>query len=232
MALFTIEPTPLTIPGAVLWMRPDDTRSSNMTASVNRLSAIKNLANNRLLIQNPVSSNQPGTGVSTINGLNAIQFDNDNNRWLTTGLSTMTNSTFFIVIQKFIANTQGLISGSDQIMRPTFNDTAGFISNDGTTSITTTSGASLLTTPAILGITCDAASSTRNLYKSSLTINISGGYDGSYNQQFFGTQAASSGSARGGYNQGETVIYNRVLTSTEITKIMRYLANRWGIILT
>lgn len=230
MAFFTIEPTPLTIPGAVLWMRPDDTRSSNMTASVNRLSAIKNLANNRLLIQNPVSANQPGTGVSTINGLNAIQFDDDNNRWLTTGLSTMTNSTFFIVIQKFIANTQGLISG--QIMRPTVSDTAGFSSNDGTTSITTTSGASLLTTPAILGMTCNAVSSTRNLYKSSLTIDISGGYDGSYNQLFFGTQTASSGSARGGYNQGEAVIYNRVLTSTEITKIMRYLANRWGIILT
>lgn len=235
MAIFPIQPTPMIIPGCVLWMRPDDTSSSNMTVSSNRLSAIKNLANNRILISNGTTANQPSSGLATINGLNAIQFDNDLNRWLTTGLSTtLTNLTIFLVAQKFISNSGGLVlcgPGAEQSIR-----FAGVVTNilstDNTTTITATSASSFVTTPSIIGLVCNASTLTRAIYINSTTINATGVYDGTIGTQFFGTNAASSGSARGGYNQGETVIYNRVLTTSEIATIINYLSNKWGIDLT
>jgi hypothetical protein len=238
MAAFRIQPTPLTIPSAsncLLWMRPDDTSSSNMTFSANRLSAIKNLANNRVLINNGTTANQPSTGLVTINGLNALGFDNDNNRWLTTGLpATLTNFAIFAVVQQVVSGAQGTIfaggSTVQTIRMGTTNN--GFDSNDSTTTIALTTGTSVLTAPAIFAVTANVATSTRNLYVNSATIGASGAYDGSVPPSFFGTGSASSGSARGGFNLGETIIYNKALSATEITTIMRYLSNRSGVILT
>jgi len=216
-----------------LWMRPRDTRPSNITSSAGRLSAIKNLANNRNLISNGVTANQPSTGAVTINGLNALGFDNDNNRWLATGLpATMTNFTFFTVAQR-VGSSQGIVLGGAStisIIRFTANS-LGFNSDDGTSTLTLASGTSVLTAPAIFAITGNAATSTRNLYKNSATIGTTGAYDGNITPSFFGTAAASSGSARG-FNMGETIMYNKVLSSDEIIRIMRYLANESGVILT
>ena len=238
MAVFPIEPTPLIIPSAsncLLWMRPSDTRSSNITASAGRLSAIKNLANNRTLINNGVTANQPSTGVETINGLNAIGFDNDNNRWLVTGLpATMSNFTFFTVVQQVVSASQGMVlagASAVQIMRMSASN-LGYSSTDGTTAISLTAGASVLTAPAIFAITGNATTSTRNLYKNSPTIGATGAYDGGIVPSFFGTSAAGSGNGRGGFKMGETIMYKSVLSADEITRIMRYLANEWGVILT
>jgi hypothetical protein len=237
MATLT-EPVPLIIPSAsncLLWMRPQDTGAENMTFSGGRLSAIKNLANNRTLINNTVTANQPSTGVETINGLNAIGFDNDNNRWLVTGLpASMTNFTFFTVVQQVVSATQGLVfagSSSVQTIRMTVGNT-GFNTNDGTTALTLTAGASVLTAPAIFAITGNATTLTRNLYKNSATIGTTGAYDGGIVPAFFGSAAAGSGNARGGFKMGETIMYKSVLSAGEITTIMRYLANQWGVILT
>ena len=214
-------------------MRPDDTSLSNMTFSSNRLSAIKNLANNRVLINNGTTANQPSTGLVTINGLNAIGFDNDNNRWLNIGISTLTNFTIFLVVQQVISATQALLfggGGSNQ-MRMTVGNT-GFNTTDGTTTLSITAGASVLTAPAIFAITANVSTSTRNLYKNSATAGITGAYDGSFLGTSFGAATASAGNARGGFSLGESIIYNKALSAAEITTIMRYLANRWGVILT
>lgn len=216
-------------------MRPDDTSSSNMTFSANRLSAIKNLANNRILISNGVAANQPSTGLVTINGLNAIGFDNDNNRWLTTGLpSTISNFTVFVVVQQAVSGAQGAIFAGGSAVRTIRMNTTnnGFDSNDGTTTIASTTGTSVLTAPAIFAVTANVATSTRNLYVNSATIGASGAYDGSVPPSFFGTGSGTSGIARGGFNLGETIIYNKALSATEITTIMQYLSNRSGVILT
>ena len=239
MSVLPIQPTPLTIPSAsncLLWMRPDDTRSSNMTFSANRLSAIKNLANNRVLISNGTTANQPSTGLVTIKGLNALGFDNDSSRWLNTGLpATLTNFTIFVVVQQVVSGNAGHIfastTGSKQTIRMNVNN-LGFTSNDGTTTLALASGDSVLTNPAIFALTGNVSTSTRNLYKNSITAGISGGYNGTIGASFFGTTAAASGSARGGFNLGETIIYNKALSATEITTIMRYLSNRSGVILT
>ena len=237
MATLT-EPVPLIIPSAsncLLWIRPQDTRAENMTSSADRLSSIKNLANNRFLINNGVTANQPSTGVETINGLNAIGFDNDNNRWLTTGLpATMTNFTFFTVVQQVVSGTQGLVlsgGGTVQIMRMSLTN-LGYSSNDGTTTITLAAGTSVLTAPAIFAITGNVATSTRNLYKNSPTIGATGAYDGGMIPNFFGTGAVGSGNARGGFKMGETIMYNKALSADEITRIMQYLSNQSGVILT
>lgn len=236
MAVFPIQPTPLIIPSAsncILWMRPDDTSSSNMTFSGNRLSAIKNLANNRVLINNVTTANQPSTGLVTINGLNAIGFDNDNNRWLNLNISILTNFTIFVVAQQVVSAGQGMLlggGGSNQ-MRTTASNT-GFNSNDGTTSLSLTAGASVLTAPAIFAITANVSTSTRNLYKNSATAGTTGAYDGSFLASAFGAATASSGNARGGFNLGETIIYNKALSAAEITTIMQFLSNRSGVILT
>jgi hypothetical protein len=237
MATLT-EPVPLIIPSAsncLLWMRPQDVRAENMTFSGGRLSAIKNLANDRNLISNGVTANQPSTGAVTINGLNAIGFDNDNNRWLTTGLpATMTNFTFFTVVQQVVSGTQGLVlsgGGTVQIMRMSLTN-LGYSSNDGTTTITLAAGTSVLTAPAIFAITGNVATSTRNLYKNSPTIGATGAYDGGMIPNFFGTGAVGSGNARGGFKMGETIMYNKALSADEITRIMQYLSNQSGVILT
>lgn len=233
-----IQRTPLIIPSCsncILWMRPDITTSDNMTFSGNRLSAIKNLANNKILISNGTTANQPSTGLVTINGLNALGFDNDNNRWLTTGLpATINNFTVFTVVQQAVSGAQGTIFAGGSAVRTIRMNTTnnGFTSNDGTTTIASTTGTSVLTEPAIFAVTANVATSTRNLYVNSATIGASGAYDGSVPPSFFGTGSASSGSARGGFNLGETIIYNKALSATEITTIMRYLADKSGVILT
>lgn len=238
MAVFPIQPTPLTIASAsncILWMRPDDTSSDNMTFSANRLSAIKNLANNRFLINNGTTANQPSTGLVTINGLNALGFDNDNNRWLNLGIpTTLTNFTIFVVVQQAVSATQGMVfagGSTNQIMRMSSSNT-GFNSNDGTTALTLTAGVSVLTAPAIFAVTANASTLIRNLYKNSATIAVTGAYDGSVLATLFGAATAGTGNARGGFNLGETIIYNKALSAAEITEIMQFLSNRSGVILT
>jgi len=238
MAVFPIQPVPLIIPSAsncLLWMRPQDTRAENMTFSAGRLAAIKNLANNRNLINNTVTANQPSTGVETINGLNAIGFDNDNNRWLLTGLpASITNFTVFVVVQQLVSATQGIVFGgsaSVQTIRMTIGNT-GFNTNDGTTGLSLTAGVSVLTAPAIFAITGNATTLIRNLYKNSATIGTTGAYDGGIVPAFFGSAFSGSGNARGGFKMGETIVYKSVLSADEITTIMRYLANQSGVILT
>ena len=238
MAASPTEVKPLTIPSAsncILWMRPDDTSSSNMTSSANRLSAIKNLANNRVLISNGTTANQPSTGLVTINGLNALGFDNDNNRWLTTGIpASLTNFTVFAVVQQVVSGAQGVVFGgssTNQVVRMTVGNT-GFNSTDGTTGLSITAGVSVLTAPAIFAVTANASTSTRNLYKNSATIGTTGTYDGSISATLFGAATGSTGNARGGFNLGETIIYNKALSATEITTIMQFLSNRSGVILT
>ena len=229
---------PLTISSAsncILWIRPDLIDSDNMTFSANRLSAIKNLANNRFLISNGTTANQPSTGLVTIRGLNALGFDNDNNRWLNLGIPTsLTNFTIFAVVQQAVSGTQGVVFGggaSNQIIRMTVGNT-GFNSTDGTTGLSITAGVSVLTAPAIFAVTANASTSTRNLYKNSATIGATGTYDGSISATLFGAATGSTGNARGGFNLGETIIYNKALSATEITTIMQFLSNRSGVILT
>lgn len=238
MAASPTEVKPLTIPSAsncILWMRPDDTTSDNMTSSANRLSAIKNLANNRFLISNGTTANQPSTGLVAIRGLNALGFDNDNNRWLNLGIpATLTNFTVFAVVQQVVSGTQGVVFGggaSNQIIRMTVGNT-GFNSNDGTTGLTLTAGVSVLTAPAIFAVTGNASTSTRNLYKNSATVGTTGTYDGSVTATLLGAASAGTGNARGGFNLGETIIYNKALSAAEITTIMQFLSNRSGVILT
>jgi hypothetical protein len=238
MAVFPIQPTPLTIPSAsncILWMRPDDTSSSNMTSSANRLSAIKNLANNRVLTSNGTTANQPSTGLVTINGLNALGFDNDNNRWLNLGIpAPLTNFTIFVVVQQAVSAAQGIVfggGGSNQVIRMSSTN-LGYNSTDGVTGLSITTGVSVLTAPAIFAITGNVSTSTRNLYKNSATIATTGSYDGAITATLFGSAATGSGNARGGFNLGETVIYNKALSATEITAIMQFLSNRSGVILT
>jgi len=238
MAVFPIQPTPLTIASAsncILWMRPDDTSSDNMTFSANRLSAIKNLANNRFLINNGTTANQPSTGLVTINGLNALGFDNDNNRWLNLGIpASLTNFTIFVVVQQAVSGSQGMVFGgtnTSQVMRMAGNN-LGYNSYDTTTSISLSTGVSVLTAPAIFAITANVSTSTRNLYKNSATIAVTGAYDGSISATYFGAATAGTGNARGGFNLGETIIYNKALSAAEITEIMQFLSNRSGVILT
>jgi len=235
MAIFPNNPVPLTIASAsncLFWIRPQDTSASNMTFSGGRLSAIKNLANNRILASNAVTANQPSTGVVTIGGLNALGFDNDNNRWLGTGLTaTLTNFTFFCVFQKDVNNSVGIISSCGTI-RPAFNN-LGYTAGDGATTLTCASGVSTLTEPAIFALTCDLSTLTRNGYKNSPTIAATAAYNGSTTSpNYLGTVNPTSGAGRGGFNLGETIIYNKVLSADEITTIMRYLANSSGVILT
>lgn len=236
MAVFPIEPTPLTISSAsncILWMRPQDTKASNMTTSGGRLSAIKNLANNRILINQTTAAYQPASGVATINGLNALRYDNDNNRWLFTNITTLTNLTIFVVVQQFVAGVQAHVfagTGAEQTIR--LGSNTGFTCNDSSTALGLTGGTSIITEPAILAVRANASLLTRNLYKNSATSGTSGVYDGTMGAQFFGTNANAAGGARGGFNQGETIIYNKALSDSEIITIMRYLANQWGVILT
>jgi hypothetical protein len=236
MALFTKESTPLTISGCIVWMVPSDTRSTNITASGGRLSAIKNLANNRSLINNTVSANQPATGTQTINGLNSIYFDNDNNRWLNTNLSVVIRygtQTMFTVVQAKDSGYSGLVYSGDageQSIRLQTDNTA-FNSSDGTIGLTFSGGASYYNAPAILGIVANSNNSTRLLYKNSDTAGVSGTYDGSLGCYYFGTNSPISGFARGGFKLGETIIYNKALSANEITIIVRYLARKWGTIL-
>ena len=213
-------------------MRPQDTTPDNMTFSDNRLSAIKNLANNRILIRNTVLANQPGTGVATINGLNAISFDNDNSRWLLTGIpGNLASFTAFFVVQKTFSASVGTVLGGGGTTLVRFNTVeASFLTGDGTTQLTISTGASMFTAPAIIAVVAIAGSSTRNVYKNSLTVGATGAYDGGITPALFGTN--NTGSGVGGFNLGETVIYNTSLSTDEITRIMRYLADKSGVILT
>lgn len=219
----------LAIPGILSAVSALDV--DGITRSGGRVSVMRNRVNVSANATQPTSSAQPASGV-TINGKNAIFFDNDNNRFLNSNIgSSLTNATIFVVVQQVVSGALGHIiagTGANQTIRVASGN-LGFTSNDGTTTITNSAGPSLLTTPAILALTCDAGGSSRASYLSSLTAQQTGSYDGTIGSQFFGTISSVAGNARGGYSQGESIIANRVYTKQEIALTNFILSRMWGI---
>jgi hypothetical protein len=221
---------PLIIPGCSLWMKAKDTSSSNMTVSGGRVASIRNLAGG--YITQGTAAAQPAN-TSFINGFPALSFDADSNRWLNTNIAaTLTNCTIFCVVQQEVAASQGMViggAGAAQTIRMTGNN-LGYTSNDLTTTLTLSSGSSVLTEPAIFAVTCDATGSARSLYKNSVTAGTTGAYDGTISPQYIGGGGVL-GAARGGFKLGEMVIFNRQTPADDLLTMLRYLSNDWGIAL-
>jgi len=226
-----ITQVPLTIPSCKLWMIGNDLSQSNMTESAGRVSSIRNLASNAPITQ-VTGANQPAN-TGTINGLSAISFDNDNARLFNTNIPAYTNTTIICVAMVSVLNTQGIVVGGTtstrQTMRFNLDASNGFTCGDATSVVTYAPGGNSLNVPKILCVTADVPTTTRNLYQNSFSaVATTGSYNGTLGATLLGASGDSSNS-RGGFYLGEAIVYNRVLSSTELATVFVYLSNKWGI---
>jgi hypothetical protein len=229
MTAFPIEKTPQTMPGNILWLDAQD--PSTITSSSNLVSLWIDKSNRKNNAVQVTTINQPSINVNTISGLPAISF-NGLNSVLTgnlAGFSGQPYSIFTVGQRRSSAAFNYFFSSSStavnlgwrtdnliyhQIFAGAINTISQTISPTYTTP-----------TPTILAGT--QSSTTRKLYVNSITSAVT--------DTLANDNAAATQFSLGFFNVyasidlGEIIIFNRVLSDEERTKIIRYLSKRWGI---
>lgn len=229
MTAFPIEKTPQTMSGNILWLDAQD--PSTITSSSNLVSLWRDKSNRRNNAVQGTAVNQPSINVNTISGLPAISF-NGLNSVLTgnlAGFSGQPYSIFTVGQRRSSAAFNYFFSSSamsvnlgwradNVIYHQMFGGAVNTISAIATPVYTTP-------TPIILAGT--QSSTTRNTYLNSITSAVT--------DTFANDNATATQFSLGFFNLyasidlGEIIIFNRVLSDEERTKIIRYLSKKWGI---
>ena len=235
MSTFPITLLPTTIPGLHTWIDFADT--STITATGNAVSAVRNKANSQITLTQPNAINQPISGVRTINGLNVIDFDGIND--------FMQFSTNKVVSEPFTLFTLAQVDGAagQTIMGSQTSATAGqwtLIKNGGFA----------IFQPYAFG-SGGAASGGVHTYNSSPNIHTVSLANGQTIKYQLNNGAISADVVLSGYDNavatalcigastgasafldgaiGEIIVYGSVLSTTDITRVNRYLANKWAL---
>ncbi len=240
MAVFPIEQTPLTLPGCQLWLDSSDPTTIIQSAgSVSQWSDKSGFKNH--MVQ-PTGSAQPTYASNVINGKAAIQTDGIT-QYMGSSVSIVPGQTFSIVYlaQRVSGDlfTYGINfqnSGNSQwtVLGWRDNGTALWYQSRGPVNTVLSIGTiAPYSTPQTSIFTTTQSSTT-----------ATGTYDDNFGNHLTASAAQVNnfttpatgffGNFNGNYyhiNVGEIMFYNRDLTSTEITKLKRYLANKWGVAL-
>ena len=234
---------PLTIPSCVGWMDAADTSTSNITSSGGAVSQIANKANSQIPFVQAAGADQPTTGIRTINGLNALDFDGSTEYLSANGLAGLftgsdKSMTVFSVCQSDAPSggTQqsiwglGYSSTTNPIMYQYYlSSTNGITRRDDAGTIVTIS-------PAIIsGVNVNAivfSGTTVSSYTNATTNASGSAMDvGNITVDRFAIGALLRPTAGQFFNGviSEVIIYNTALTDEQRISIQRYLGNKWGI---
>lgn len=225
---------PLQIQNLSCWLDAAD--ASTITSSGGLISAWKDKSNNACNATQATGGNQPSTGSATINGLNAIGFNGSSSFFSLAKNLNFVDGSLFVVLTQTIAQRGMIMSlGTSNKQIRLESDTRlgvaasnnNWVSGGGLGTINTTMTLGL-NTPSIAGFVGDT---TLTFYKNntSETGGVSRVNTTAFNLVNIGS--FNGASTWLGANIGEIVFYSRVLTSTEILAINRYLANKWSIAL-
>lgn len=224
--------TPANIAGLQLWLDADDLSTiTEVSGKVSQWDDKSSAGNN---VTQGVADDQPTTNATTHNSRNVLDFDGTNDFLLIPsglyGIPAGNNTTFMVVKSNLAETVQRMlflgISGSTK-MGFTYEVTAGVV-------LFIHGGA-----PQVTGVT----ESNFNIFRgrrsgTTEAISLNGATEVTDTSAVDNTaNEASIGSYRHGSDNflngsiAEVLIYNRSLTSAEITSVEVYLSNKWGITL-
>jgi len=235
MSTFPITLLPTTIPWLRTWIDFADT--STITATGNAVSAVRNKVNSQITLTQPNAINQPLSGTRTINGLNVVDFDGIND-FMQFSTNTVVSEPFTLFI---VAQVDGT-TGQTIIGRQT-------AAVAGQWTITKNGGFAIFQSYAFgSGGSDSGVVHTYNSSPNMHTVSLANGQTLKYQ---LNNVALSASVVLNGYNNavgtdlcigaspggsafldgaiGEIIVYGSVLSTTDITRVNRYLANKWAL---
>lgn len=233
MSLFPITKFPLTKSSLILWLNSKD--NSTITSSGGLVSLWRDKSGIGNDAAQVTIGSQPSIGVNTLGGFPAISFSGSS-RFLSgtlSGFSGLPYSIFTVgqrrssgIYNYFFSNNQTVSVNlgwrTDTVL---YHQTFGGGNNTASAIAT-----SAYTTPTPVIIAGTQSASTRTLYFNSSTAAVNEAYTNTntgmtqYALGYFG-----SGGGYANIDLGEVLVFNRVLSASEITEIIRYLSKEWGI---
>ena len=246
-------PVPLRV-GATAWFDASDTDS--ITQSGGLVSQLNDLSGNGNNLTQGTSANQPLTGSRTLNGLNVLDFDNDDELVSSAAASVwnflhQTESTIFVVMETDedelahqVIRT-GALSSSSVGFTVRTNDSGApddvlehwifrGVSSTYVVRNFSASGAFPDASPAILRIESDPQNGTA-ASRSALYVDSGAAIANNADTSTFSSSDASSTLALGSTSQGingaiaEVIVVDGTLTADQISATETYLADKWGI---
>jgi hypothetical protein len=236
-----ITKTPLTIPSCVAWIDAAD--ASTITSSGGLVSKIINKVGSGNNVQQLTASAQPKNNTRTLSGLPVLEFAHDGTRndFMVFDNNDPLDAPFTVFClgqsdqnytasgQSFMGRQTGAASGQWVLLRngdfPIFQTYLfGSVGDSGGIQ-TSNNNANIHTISFLDG--------GRLNYKLNNNTAVQGSIASGYNNAVATPLAiGASNDTLGAPLDGiiaEVVIYNRVLTDSEIINVNRYLANKWGI---
>lgn len=236
-------PLPLLVEpsSCVAWFDMSDTSSANMTSSSGLVSKVLNKAGTNNNLQQATTSAQPKNNTRTLNGLPVLEFAHDGttNDFMVFDLNNPVDAPFTLFAvsqvdstgnQTIIGRQTSSISGQWTLVKnggfPIFQTYAFGASgpSSGTTKVYN-SNPNIHCVKLAEGSALEYSlnNDTPNIAPVVLT-----GYDNSV------ATSLNLGASPGGTNSldgaiAEVIIYNKVLSASQITQINQYLSRKWGI---
>lgn len=176
---------------------------------------------------------RPISGTDTINGVNAITFDGDND-WMSNATSTVTaDMTMFIVVQAVATdNANDSVLNFDavngfQIDADISGQFRGAFKGFNLGSGTLNAGADMIGTPTLLTYRLSAGDATIELRRDGAAVGST-----TYNGNLTASQTFTVGRNRGTGDYiemhiGEIIFYDADLTADEIDQVELYLSEKW-----
>ncbi len=212
--------------GLVLWLDASDADTITEADSTVTVWADKSSSGNDALAPASVS-NRPTYGTvdaETFPGLNVVNFESTEYMLLTNAIN-LTDSTVFVVAEQNGSNGRVLAAATANIHYVRYRNSKVVIQDDGfngyTYDITTYD-------EKIVVVANDATNSTRELFVDGSSISSAVTYSGNITPDAMGYH---NGQAQGEFYAAEILIYDRLLTSSEIDQMETYLSDKWNVTL-
>jgi hypothetical protein len=229
MTIFPITQIPRTIPSCILWLDAMD--NSTITQSSNLVSAWRDKSGRGNNAIQGTSTNQPSINLNTINGLPAIAFNGSSSSMTgnLTGFSGQPYSIFTAGQRRSSAAFNYLFSSPTVAVNLGWRTTNELYHQIYTGAINTITALTVpaYTTPIPSIIAGTQSTNTRTLYFNSTTVSATS----SLANDNTGATQFSLGffNVYMNIDLGEVLVFNRVLSASEVTAITRYLSNKWGV---
>lgn len=220
--------SPKQIPGLLLWLKADagtyqTVSGSPAVANNDPVGEWRDQSGNNNHLSQSTAGLRPLLKINTQNGLPTVLFDSVDDGM--TAASMPLTQPFSL----FYAGEVGSLAGSNQSLMSGNPTTSNVWYVGSTGQLVLSNGVTLIGSGGITTNSFFSAGAVANGASSSLILNSGNavtGNAGTNNWDGFGIRSAVS-SWPGG-DKGEVMIFNRALSTAEITSLMTYLKSRWG----
>jgi hypothetical protein len=234
MAIFPVQKTPSIISGCRLWL--DASQASTITSAGGSVSAWADMSGRKFDLSQGTGVNQPDTGVETINGLPAVGFDSNEYLLNSSWGNAQQRFTYFVVAKVASAPSTNFptmlaVGPSTPVLGSIFsrfgasNQNDSFIYDGSSFEPGCRIPGFATNTPYVFSFAYDGSTVTATRSTSSNSQSRSITIANGVGNIIIGTP---SGGPK--MSVGEVIFYERFLTAAEKTAILRYLGNKWGLV--